>query len=253
MTANEIAVATKTNRLKLSIIDLDSANSYLPTYHDDAVAEAIRNQNSYDTYITELHDNSLSGVVTKTNINFSGTQTWIEFRFTAGFITNVANELDPNRYYGILISDTSKSVISNKIFHSDKTYGQSSLNRTLYLTTDDGDITWQNYQTGDNNVQICLAYPKDQLSASNSLRYGSISTGGTNYKRNTGIGMFVRNTSSSDQYFINNFVLTPDDGDEDIGLEAFTYNSAFHGRILIRILSHQHRQKHDLGKPHLLV
>lgn len=228
LTANgEIAVATKTNRLKLSIIDLDSANSYLPTYHDDAVAEAIRNQNSYDTYITELHDNSLSGVVTKTNINFSGTQTWIEFRFTAGFITNVANELDPNRYYGILISDTSKSVISNKIFHSDKTYGQSSLNRTLYLTTDDGDITWQNYQTGDNNVQICLAYPKDQLSASNSLSYGSISTGGTNYKRNTGIGMFVRNTSSSDQYFINNFVLTPDDGDEDIGLEAFTYNSAF--------------------------
>lgn len=219
--------SSKTNSLKLSIIDLDSSNSYLPTNHSSAASEAAKNQNSFNTYVTELHDNSLSGVISKTNIYFSGTQTWIEFKFTAGFITNTANELDPNKYYGILISDTSQSNISNKIFYSDKSYSQSSLNRTLYLTTDDGSITWQNYQTGDNNVQICVAYPKDELSSSNSLDYGTISTGGSNYKRNTGLGMFLRNTSSSDKFFVDNFAMVPDDGDDDIGLENFTYNSAF--------------------------
>lgn len=218
---------TISNSLKLSIIELDELNSYLPADHEAAVAEAIKNQNNYGTYVSTLHDGSLSGVITKTNINFKGTETWVEFKFTAGFITNSSNELNPDKYYGILISDTSESNISNKIFYADKSYGQTSLNRTLYLTVDDGDLTWQNYQLGDNNIQICVAYASGELTASSLLNAGTISTGGPNSNRGTGLGIFVRNTSSSSTFKVNNFSLSPESGSTDIGLENFTYNSNF--------------------------
>lgn len=217
----------KSNALKLSIIELDSVNSYQPAYHEDAKAEASLNQNSFDTYVTELHDNSLSGVITKTNINYSGTQTWIEFKFTGGFITNLNKILDTNQYYGILISDTSESHISNKIFYADKSYNSSSLNRTLYLTIDDDTLTWQNYNVGNNNVQICVSYPLGEITTTESLNYGTISTGGPNSQRGTGLGIFVRNTSSSSTYKINNFVPVPQNNTVYAGLENFTYNSNY--------------------------
>lgn len=218
---------TKSNNLKLSIISVDSTNSYLPSDHAAAQTEAAKNQNSFDDYVAKLHEESLSGVVSKTNINSINGQTWIEFKFTAGFITDPANVLNPDSYYGILISDTSESNLINNVFYTDKTYNQDSLKRTLFLKIDDDELTWQNFQIGDNNVQLCVSYATSELNTTSELNYGSISTGGPNAKRNTGIGMFIRNTSDTATYTVDNFTPVPRSGDTDTGLENFTYNSNF--------------------------
>lgn len=218
---------TKSNNLKLSIISIDSTNSYLPSDHAAAQVEAAKNQNSFADYVDKLHEGSLSGVVSKSNINSLSDQTWIEFKFTAGFITDPSNYLNPDSYYGILISDTSKSNIINNVFYTDKTYNQDSLKRTLYLKIDDDTLTWQNFQIGDENIQLCICYATKELNTTSELDYGSISTAGPNSKRNTGIGIFLKNTSDSNSYTIDNFTPVPRGGDTDAGLENFTYNSNF--------------------------
>lgn len=209
------------NELQVSIIPIDDDNGYLPSNHEASSDAAKQNANSFKTYIENLQ----TGYATATayNINFLGTQRWLEFKFSTPFVIN-----NPNDYFGIMISDTSNSKNINNILYTDRVYNQYSINRTLYLMNNNGQIDWQLYQVGNNNIQVCICYQSSEITSTSGLNYGTISTGGPNSRRNSGLGFFIKNTSSSSYFTLNNFApvpLTTDEG--EIGAENFTFNSNF--------------------------
>lgn len=208
------------NELQLSIVPVDDETGYFPSNHAAAVTAAQQNANSYSTYISTITSGNVSTTIS--NINLLGSQKWIEFKFATGLLTTATD------YYGILISDTSNSKNVNNVLFTDKLYGQSSTNRTLYLINDNNELTWQVYQIGNSNIQICIAYQSSEITAGSGLNYGSISTAGPNARRNSGLGMFIKNSTGSNYFTLSNFAPVPASGDTgEIGAENFTFNSNF--------------------------